>query len=555
MAVALTGLLESRGYGAGETVEVWYSGEDSENNAGDALYKLSKQPDLAVAADGASSGTTIFVDTSVLYQAHLGFGIALDETACYFLSQLEPAHRTAVMNALFDPRNGSGINLIRLCIGTSDLTTRDFYSYNDMPSGESDPDLEHFSIQKDIDYNILARLKDALAINPAITVFASPWSPPGWMKTSGSMVGGSLKPEHYGTFARYLVKFIEAYAGEGIEIHAVTPQNEPDYVPSNYPGCGYSAQEQIELVKEMGAAFETNSIDTKIWILDHNYDLWRSFAKVVLDDPEANAYIDGTAFHPYVGSVDAMSKLHDAHPDKSIHFTEKSRKEVDGADDIIRDFRNWAESATMWASVGDGRGTGCAHYQFTHCPVIVRSSSEYVLGDEVFIFGQFARFIQRGARRIQSDYGSKSTITNVCYKNPDGSLVAVVCNQTSSPQSFKLVCEGNMVSTSLPALTVATLRWTPEASSVHVVPDGRRGQIDVAPGEAPGVIRIPLDSRWPLEAVSAAVYTPHGKRLGMPSTPPAAGRHWELHGCGAGVRFIRLRVGDTEHVIPFTSIR
>jgi glucosylceramidase len=537
-------------------VEVWYSSEDSENNAGDAVYTLSKQPDLAVQSDEGSSGTTITIDTSVHYQTHLGFGIALDETACYFLSQLEPAHRTAVMNALFDPGNGSGINMVRLCIGTSDLTTRDFYSYNDLPAGHTDPNLEHFSIQKDIDYNILARLKDALAINPALTVFASPWSPPGWMKTSGSMVGGSLKTEYYDTFAQYLVKFIEAYANEGIEIYAITPQNEPDYVPSNYPGCGYSAREEIELVKEMGAAFEANDIDTKIWILDHNYDLWQNFAKVVLDDQDANAYIDGTAFHPYVGTVDAMSKLHDAHPDKSIHFTEKSRKEVDGADDIIRDFRNWAESATMWASVGDGRGTGCAHYKFTHCPVIVRSSSEYVLGDEVFIFGQFARFIQRGARRIQSDYGSTSTITNVCYKNPDGSLVAVVCNQTSGAQSFTLVYEGNMISTSLPALTVATLLWTPEEPSVHVVPDGRRGRIDLSPGTTPGGIRIPLDAQWPLEAVSAAVYTPHGKRLGMPSTPPAtAGRYWEVEGCGAGVRFIHIRAGATEYVIPFTSLR
>jgi glucosylceramidase len=551
----LVGLIQPTGYCAGESVAVWYSSEDSENNAGDAVYRLSKQPDLAVQDDEALSGAVITIDTSVRYQTHLGFGIALDETACYFLSQLEPAPRAEVMNALFDPQSGSGINMLRLCIGTSDLTTREFYSYNDLPSGQTDPNLEHFSIQKDIDYNIMARLKDALAINPAITVFASPWSPPGWMKTSGSMVGGSLKSEYYGAFARYMVKFIQAYANEGIEIYAVTPQNEPDYVPSNYPGCGYSARQQIELVKEMGAAFEANDIDTKIWILDHTYNLWQSFAKAVLDDQDVNPYIDGAAFHPYVGDVDAMSKLHDAHPDKSIHFTEKSRKEVDGADDIIRDFRNWAESAAMWASVGDGQGTGCAHDEFTHCPVIVRSSAEYVLGDEVFIFGQFARFIQRGARRIQSDYGSRSTVTNVCYKNPDGSLVAVVCNQTSSTQSFKLVYEGNMVSAELPSLTVATLLWTPE-HSVHVAPGGRLGRIDVLPGAMPGTVRIQLDARRPLEALSAAAYTPRGRRLGMLSNPSATGhKFWELDGRGAGIRIIRLRTGDTGHIVPITLLR
>ncbi len=551
-------IIQSQPYAAGAGVEVWYSGEDSENNAGDAPYTLAKQPDLSVEPNNGSATTIIPIDTSVAYQPYLGFGIAMDETACYFLSKLNASKRAEVMHALFDPENGSGINMIRLCIGASDLTTREFYSYNDMPSGETDPNLEHFSIQKDIDYNIVARVRDALAINPAIKVFASPWSPPGWMKTSGSMVGGKLKPEYYNVFAKYLVKFIQAYREQGIDIYAITPQNEPDYVPDNYPGCRYSPQEEMSLIHEIRTEFDASGIDTRIWILDHNYDLWDNFAKVILDNETAKSQVDGTAFHPYVGNVEAMTSLHEAHPDKSIHFTEKSRKEVDGADDIIRDFRNWAESATMWASIGDGLGTGCAHYKFTHCPVIITSSSRYVLGDEVFIFGQFARFIQRGARRIYSDYGSKSTVTNVCYKNPDGSITAVVCNQSSSEQEFALVYGDSMIRTTLPALTVATFLWTPaEPVSILKKPGRTRFDNGIFPGVRSRSLRIGFDKRWQSRRASVKVYNALGESAQQwrMTVPDAQTLNLNLSQFHQGTYHAYIQVGNVGCVFPFALIQ
>ncbi len=531
----------------GEPVRVWYSGEDSENNAGDAPFKLSRQSDLVVESYEPTFTTIMHMDTSIVYQSHLGFGIAMDETACYFLGMLGEEQRRHVMNAFFNPDTGSGINMLRLCIGSSDLTTREFYSYNDMPEGSTDPQLEHFSIQKDVDYNIIARVKEAMAINPGIRVFASPWSPPGWMKSSGSMVGGKLKSEYYGVFAEYLVKFIEAYRDQGIDIYAVTPQNEPDYVPSNYPGCRYTPQEQIAVVKEIRERFDAHNIDAKIWILDHNYNLWDTFAKAVLDDETAKAAVDGIAFHPYLGTVDAMSKLHAAHPDKSIHFTEKSRKEIDDADKIIQDFRNWAESATMWASIGDGNGTGCAHHKFTHCPVIVKSETDYILGDEVFIFGHFARFIHNGARRIESEYGSKETVTNVCYRNPDESLVAVVCNQTSEQQNFELAYGDAMISSSLPPLTLATLQWTPE--STENVSNGVQ--------ETPKFINADIESNRLTVRVSAGfranrrvsveIYNARGENL-LRRHIPTNRAEWscDLSSSGAGVFLTRIRLNGKQ---------
>ena len=189
--------------------------------------------------------------------------------------------------------------------------------------GESDPKLQRFSVKHDEAY-IIPTLLQARKINPNLKLIATPWSAPGWMKTSGSLIGGSLNNEYFGTYANYFVKFIQAYQAAGLPIDAVTPQNEPHNVPADYPGMRMEAPQQAEWIKrELGPALSKAGLQTKIVIWDHNWDE-AYYPMTVLNDPEASRYIAGTAFHGYAGEVSNQSKVKEAYPEKDIYFTESS---------------------------------------------------------------------------------------------------------------------------------------------------------------------------------------------------------------------------------------
>ena len=431
-------------------------------SAKQSTYKLAAQDSLLLTQPTTSSSPTTFnVNPAVTYQTMYGIGSSFEETTVYNLRLMSQAKRTEALKLLLDPVTGSGLNLWRLTIGTSDFTGRDWYTYDDMPAGQTDMSLSNFSIQKDKDYGIIQIIKEAQAINPDIRFFASPWSAPAWMKTSGSITGGYLADGMYQVLAQYYRKFIEAYAAEGIPIYAITIQNEPGQISADYPTMGLTAAQEIELTKAIKEEFKAHGITTKIWIFDHNFDNV-AFPKTVLLDPGAYVAADGTAFHDYGGNLTVMTDLHNMYPDKEIFFTERSAWGVSGMDKIAQYIRNYACSYNSWVTMLD-QNKQPKNTPFGVDPTLLikgtSSADQYWAIPEVYLLGQYARYVQFGAKRIESNYGIAGGLTNVGFLNPDGSIVMVVMNNSSSSQGFRVLCEGNQFVAQLPAKTVGTYIW------------------------------------------------------------------------------------------------
>ena len=299
------------------TVRVWLTTPDQTN-------VLTRQPDIAWTGNGKTSRSTILVDEQQSYQQMVGFGASFTDSSAWLVQQkLAAKERTDLMKKLFHPRAGIGLSFLRQPLGASDFTTCGNYSYDEMPAGETDPTLANFSIGHDR-ASILPLLKQALHINPSVRLMATPWSPPGWMKSGDSMIGGTLNASAYEPYANYLIKCIQAYTAEDVPLYAITPQNEPLHAPSGYPGMLLSASEEADLIKNhLCPAFAAYGIPTKILIYDHNWDT-PEYPEAILADAAAAAYIAGTAFHGYAGDPSAQSRLHDGYPDKEIYFTECS---------------------------------------------------------------------------------------------------------------------------------------------------------------------------------------------------------------------------------------
>ena len=251
------------------------------------------------------SGETILLDPTKAYQEVLGVGAALTEAACYMFNQLLPQVREQLFHELYHPSE-MGFGVCRTCIGSSDYSTV-AYSYDD---GDVDPELLRFSIDHERAY-VLPMLRLARKMNPELYVFGAPWSPPGWMKSNGSMVGGSMRKHSLAMYADYFVKYLKAYALEGVVVDAVTPQNEVDTdQDGRMPACLWAQEHEIEFVgKHLGPALEKNQLATKIWILDHNWNLWGR-ATCELEDPDVNRYVEGIAWHVYGGKDSAMTAYH-----------------------------------------------------------------------------------------------------------------------------------------------------------------------------------------------------------------------------------------------------
>ncbi len=259
---------------------------------------------------------TVRVDESRTYQQIDGFGASITDSPAWLLSQkLMPAQRTALLRQLFDTKQGVGLAILRQPMGSSDFSVAD-YGYDDLPPGESDPELKHFTIDRDRQY-ILPVLREALAVNPKLKITASPWSPPGWMKTSGSMIGGTLLPSSFTPLARYFVRFVQSYEAAGVPIFAITPQNEPRNLPGDYPGMGMTAEEQTVFIREhLGPAFRNAHLKTKIMAFDHNWDMI-DFPDKILSDPKAAEFSAGTATHCYGGGPEARPNSTTISPQKA----------------------------------------------------------------------------------------------------------------------------------------------------------------------------------------------------------------------------------------------
>lgn len=433
-------------------VSAWASSEDG-------VHKLSELPPLQFQpgeADGTE--TLITVDPSTRYQSMLGMGASFDHATCENLSKLSEEKRYEVILSLVDPVQGIGMNLMRLCIGASDFIGEPYYSYDDLPAGETDAALEHFSIEKDRAY-LLPAIKAAQAANPDLLFFASPWSPPGWMKTTGNMNGGKLLPEYQDAYARYLLKYLQAYAAEQIPIHAMTLQNEPQHVDPNYPTTLWTGEQQRDfIINNMGPALSGAGLATQIWCWDHNWN-YPDFPRAVMESPEASRYVQGSAWHFYEGQVNAQTAFHEAFPEKDIYFTEGSTFRSRGALQIIAILRNWARSYNAWVIMLDEhRKPNRGPHSASATALELKDTGEVEYRFDYYMYGQFMKFIPRGAVRVKSE-GGQRLLQQVAFVTPDNRIVLVVANAGGEAAQVSVLCNGQHCTSTLPGKTVVTYTW------------------------------------------------------------------------------------------------
>lgn len=428
---------------------------------GDLRY--ASAPALAWKSTARSPQNAIIVNPEKKFQEILGFGAAFTDAACYTFNRLSPSERESLFHDLFHPEE-MGLNVCRTCIGSSDYST-EVFSYDE---GEPDPEMKRFSIAHDEPY-VLPMLREARKVNPELFLFSSPWSPPGWMKAGGSMLGGSMRQHSYAPYALYFLKFLQAYSAAGVPIQAVTVQNEVDTDQDGcMPACSWPQEYEIGFVKgHLGPMLQQNGLSTQIWILDHNYNLWgRAIAE--LDDPGLHKYCDSVAFHGYVGRADMMSKVHDAHPEAKLYWTEGGPDytapdyATDWADwgktftDVLR---NWCRSITGWNLALDEKGRpNIGPFNCGGLVTVHSQTKDITRSGQYWAFAHFSRNIRRGASRIDST-GTVRGIEHVAFENPGGEKVLVLTNPGDS-QNVKLRQGGQVADLTLAPKSVTTLSWS-----------------------------------------------------------------------------------------------
>jgi glucosylceramidase len=440
-------------------VELWVT-------TGDKLMLL--QPMVNKVHAGVQDGVEVIkVDTAKTFQTMDGFGFSLTGGSAWLLMEkLSPPKRAEILKELFTTdENGIGVSYLRISIGASDLDDHVF-SYADISSGDARKDLSKFTLDEDRKY-LIPVLKEILSLNPHIKIMGSPWSAPAWMKTNNHVKGGSLRKGSYANYARYFVQYIQEMKKEGITIDAVTIQNEPEN-PNNTPSMVMTAEEQAEFVKNhLGPAFREADIKTKIVIFDHNCD-HPEYPITILNDAEAKQYVEGSAFHLYLGEISALSKVHDAHPDRSIYFTEQwtsGEGKFDGdllwhtRELIIGAPRNWSRNVLEWNLANDPKfGPHTDDGGCTLCQGALTVDSDSVVRNvSYYIIAHASRFVPAGSVRVGSN--KPSGLPNVAYRTPEGKTVLITMNESSEEKAFSVTDGRRNFSTTIPKGSVATIVW------------------------------------------------------------------------------------------------
>jgi glucosylceramidase len=400
------------------------------------------------------------------YQPIDGFGLALTGGSAQLLMRMEPVPRNSLLKELFASEgNAIGISYLRVSIGASDMNDHVF-SYDDWPAGENDVDLAKFSLGPDRT-DVIPMLKEILAIDPRIKILGSPWSAPAWMKTNEKSKGGNLKPEYYGAYANYLVKYIEGMKAEGITIDAITIENEP-LNPKNTPSMVvFAPEEDAFIAKYLGPAFQKAEIRTKILLYDHNPDV-PSYPLSILADPDASKYVDGTAFHLYGGETSTLTNVHDEYPNKNLYMTEQS---IGGPPSgplgvaaavsrvLIGATRNWSRNVILWnlaadpnygPHTNDGGCTMCRGAITLDGNNVTRNLAYYALA-------HFSKFVRPGSVRVGSN--DLEQLSSVAFLTPDGKIVLIVSNTGNFSKTFDVKYHGRSFTTTLPEESVGTYLW------------------------------------------------------------------------------------------------
>ncbi|WP_294957623.1 glycoside hydrolase family 30 beta sandwich domain-containing protein [uncultured Flavobacterium sp.] len=432
---------------------------------GNQSVLLEKQTAVLGFGTTANAYANIEVNAAQKYQTIDGFGYTLTGGSVEVINQLNAVKRTALLQELFGSgENSIGVSYIRISIGASDLNAAPF-TYNDLAAGETDLNLEKFSLEKD--KNLIAMLKEILAINPKILILATPWSAPLWMKDLASFKGGKLKAEYYDVYAKYFVKYIQQMKAEGITIDAVTPQNEPLH-DGNNPSMYMSAADQAKFIKNsLGPAFKAANLNVKIIAYDHNCDN-PNYPKAILADADAFPFVDGSAFHLYAGDISALSDVFNSYPTKNVYFTEQwtSSDGQFGGDlkwhlrnVIIGAMRNYSKNALEWnlannANFGPHTDGGC---EMCKGAITITSADRFERNVAYYIIAHASKFVPMGSTRIESNSGG--SLQNVAFITPSGSKVLIVENDGNATETFNIKFNGKWVTTSLDAGSVGTYTW------------------------------------------------------------------------------------------------
>jgi glucosylceramidase len=457
-----------------------------------------------------STAPTVVVDPTLTYQTMQGFGGAITDSSAAVLYALPAAQRAQVMASLFSPTTGDGLDYLRQPIGGSDMVATAPYTYDDLPAEQADYNMQHFSIAHD-QAEILPLLREAKTLNPRLQIIASPWSPPAWMKTSDSLIGGRLiaTPQIYQAYALYLLKFIEAYRANGVNVNAITVQNEPqDRTSGNYPGTDMPSWQEAAVIEDLGPMIKAAHLQTEIFAYDHNWaehpndiastppdevgDI-NAYVQNVLATPAAS-WISGIAFHCYYGDPSAMTTFHNEYPKLKIFMDECSGSQsTDPANTFsdtlkwhsrnleIGSTRNWSSTVINWNLALDPTGGphvgGCG----TCTGIVTIGPGDTVTPNaEYYALGQLSRFVQPGAVRIASTSfgttGWNGEVMDAAFRNPDGTTVLVAHNENDNAQAFA-VQEGQQRFTyTLPGDSLATFVWEGNLAGQHplqqVAPSG-----------------------------------------------------------------------------------
>lgn len=443
---------------------------------------------LVSAGGGTASGTkiiTIDIDPRHRFQRIHGFGGAFTQSAATNYFRLSPGRRAEFLRAYFDPENGNGYTLGRVSVHSCDFSTGNWTYVED-----GDTELKTFSLRTD-EADVIPMIRDAAHVaGRPIRLMASPWSPPAWMKTNGRMInGGSLKPEFAGTWARYLVRFLQAYEKAGLRPWAITTQNETEAV-TPWENCVYTGEQERDFVRDhLGPALHAAGFaDVRLYVYDHNRDRLIPHCRPILDDQDAARFVTGAAYHWYVSdSFDNLRLFHDAWPDKELFFTEGCAEltkpvqeegmhgfgvsgEVSTASpltldwsigeryarSIIQDFNRWNVGFIDWNLLLDEQGGPNHVKNFCSAPVMadLRDDTLHYQSSYYYI-GHFSRFIKPGAARILTNTDSDDVIATA-FVNPDGSTVSVALNQTPQPCVARFSIDGETHAVDIPAHSIVT---------------------------------------------------------------------------------------------------
>jgi glucosylceramidase len=429
-----------------------------------------------VSLGAGTADVTITVDATMRYQSIVGFGADITDSSSYVMAtHLSTSALHDVLVKLFDPAQGVGLSFLRQPMGASDFSSAGNFSYDDTTN---DTTLAQFNITQDLKATVPI-LKQVLAIDPGMFIMASPWSPPAWMKLNNSMDGSGGAPGNpglatnaYGPLAQYFVKFVQAYAAQGITVAAVTPQNEPLNGSANYPGMGFDQPSETSFIgQNIGPAFAAAKLKTFIWAYDHNWDV-ESYPAGVMGDATAAGFSEGAAFHCYGGDASAMTTFHNAFPQKSVYMTECSGGSwqndpfADTIDLIIDSMNNWARAIALWNMALD-ENAGPQNHGCDSCRGVITvdsTSGMVTYNADYYALGHFSKFVRPGAQRIASTATARSanaTLNQVAFINSDGTLALVAHNTGGAAAVMQVGTGATAMRVTVPANAAVTLRWSP----------------------------------------------------------------------------------------------